>query len=119
MKRSGSTARLFIMDVDRWGDESLNFILSLRQENSKITVVALTSNKKKWLETVSGFGAIEVTEKPLSVWSLHSLIGKLYRPEAQQPLLGQLELTREAESTTTSPANNLGRHDKGELQGDL
>lgn len=121
LKRSRASTRLFIMDVDRWGDESLTFVQSLRQEHSDVVILVLTSSKQRWSELLGACEGIEVIEKPLSVWVLHTLIGRLYRGDPSQPLTRTLEVSREASlakpeaSKSDAPSGGApqgGRHEQ-------
>jgi two-component system, cell cycle sensor histidine kinase and response regulator CckA len=74
LKANAKSIRLVVLDVDKWGAESMTFIRGLLQENPEVVLVALTDQPRKWNDLLADLPGVKSIEKPLSIWSLHSII---------------------------------------------
>jgi nitrogen-specific signal transduction histidine kinase len=74
LKANAKSIRLVVLDVDKWGTESMTFIRGLLQENPEVVLVALTDQPRKWNDLLADLSGVSSIEKPLSIWSLHSII---------------------------------------------
>lgn len=74
LKANARSIRLVVLDVDKWGAESMSFIRGLLLENPEVVLAALTDQLKKWSDLLADLPGVKTIEKPLSIWSLHSVI---------------------------------------------
>jgi signal transduction histidine kinase len=71
------SARLVIVDLDRFGAEVNLALQRLRQSAPSALIAGLTSDKTGWSTVLASDAQFVIVEKPLSVWALHGLLSRL------------------------------------------
>jgi CO dehydrogenase/acetyl-CoA synthase gamma subunit (corrinoid Fe-S protein) len=98
-----------ILDIDKWGEEAREFLQALRSEMKDLRFILLTANVSKWQELAEVLAPCEIVEKPLSVWSLHSLAAKAHSGGIEK-IVSQREPQKAEEPPLTAAESSAAPH---------
>lgn len=65
--------RALLIDVDRSGYELLNVLRSLKREFPELLLAIVSSDARRWGRLLASLPLVEIYEKPLGIWTVHSI----------------------------------------------
>ena len=79
---------LVVVDLDRVGTGSLELIRWLERRCPAMTVVAATSEGRRWAPVLRAYANTKIFQKPVSIWTVNSLLRNLQWDQEKEPTPG-------------------------------
>ncbi|MEZ4755107.1 MAG: GAF domain-containing protein [Bdellovibrionota bacterium] len=74
--------KLLVMDIDRAGSDPMTLIQGITRSYPKLKILAASVDDKRWTALFKSLANVEIVDKPIGVWAIHSAIKELTAPEA-------------------------------------
>ena len=81
LSESSERMKLIVVDIDRAGSDPMTFIQGMTRSYPNLKILAASVDHKRWSALFRALKGVEIVDKPIGVWAIHSAIRELSSSE--------------------------------------